>query len=114
MGMLYTIIVLFTLAALVGLYLITFVLRKKETPKAIAMVHGLLAVIAFVLLIVHTISSGADLVQAIVIFGLAALGGFILFTRDIKGRSLPKSLAIVHGLLAITGFVFLLVYALNK
>lgn len=114
MGMLYTIVVLFALAALLGLYLISFVLQKKETPKAIALMHGLLAVIAFVLLIVHTLNTGADLIQAIVIFGIAALGGIVLFMRDIAGRSLPKALAVIHGLLAVTGFVFLLIYAFNK
>jgi hypothetical protein len=113
MGMIYTAIGLFSVAALFGLYLISFVLQKKETPKAIAIVHGVFAATALILLIIHTINTGADLVQAIVIFIIAALGGIILFVRDIMGKELPRGLALAHGLLAVTGFVFLLMYALK-
>jgi hypothetical protein len=114
MGMIYTAIAIFAVAAMIGLYLISFVLQKKETPKAIAVVHGLLAATALILLIIHTINTGADLVQVIVIFVITALGGFVLFARDLMGKSLPKALAVAHGLLAVTGFIFLLVYAFTK
>jgi hypothetical protein len=114
MGMIYTAIAIFAVAAMIGLYLISFVLQKKETPKAIAVVHGLLAATALILLIIHTINTGADLVQIIVIFVITALGGLVLFARDLMGKSLPKALAVAHGLLAVTGFIFLLVYAFTK
>jgi hypothetical protein len=114
MGLIYTAIALFAIAALLGLYLISFVLRKQETPKAIAIVHGLFAATALVLLIIHTVQTGADLIQSIVLFVIAALGGIILFARDITGKSLPKSLAVAHGLIAVTAFVFLLFYAFMK
>ena len=114
MGLLYTAIAFFALAAILGLYLITFVLQQKETPKAIAITHGLFAATALVLLIIHTVQTGADLIQSIVLFVIAALGGIILFGRDITGKSLPKSLAVAHGLIAVTAFGFLLVYAFMK
>ena len=112
--MIYTAIALFAVAAMIGLYLLSLVLQTKETPKGLAILHGLLAATALVLLIVHMVKTGADIIQIIILFALAALGGFVLFARDLTGKSLPKSLAIIHGLLAITGFVFLLVYAFNK
>jgi hypothetical protein len=34
--------------------------------------------------------------------------GIVLITRDVTGKSLPKWLSIGHGLIAIAGFVFLL------
>jgi hypothetical protein len=114
MGLIYTAIALFAVAALIGIYLISFVLQKKETPKAIAVVHGLLAATALILVIVHTVQTGADLVQVIALFVITALGGIVLFARDIMGKSLPKALAVVHGLLAVTSFVFLLVYVFVK
>jgi hypothetical protein len=58
--------------------------------------------------------TGADLVQSIVLFIIAALGGITLFIRDITGKVLPVWLAVVHALLAVSGFIFLLIYALNK
>ncbi|HYG53378.1 MAG TPA: hypothetical protein VD905_20920 [Flavobacteriales bacterium] len=112
--MLYTIIALFAIAAIIGIYLISLVLQNKETPKAIAIVHGLFAATGLVLLIIYMINTGADLVQVIVLFAITALGGIVLFARDLMGKSLPKALALVHGLLAVTAFVFLLVYTFNK
>ena len=114
MGMIYASIGLFALAAMIGIYLLTLVLQKKETPKGVAIIHGLLAATALIFLIVHTVNTGADLVQVIVLFIIVALGGIVLFMRDITGKSLPKALAIGHGLLAVTAFVFLLVYAFKK
>lgn len=114
MGMIYTAIALFGIAAVIGIYLLSFVLQKKETPKAMAIMHGLLAATALVILIVHTADTGADIIQIIVLFVITALGGIVLFARDIMGKSLPNGLAIVHGLLAVTGFIFLLVYAFSK
>jgi len=114
MGMIYASIGLFALAAILGVYLISFVLQKKETPKAIAFTHGFLAAGALVLLIVHTVNTGADLIQAIALFSIAALGGFVLITRDLMGKTVPRGLAVVHGLLAVAGFVFLLVYAFGR
>jgi hypothetical protein len=52
-------------------------------------------------------------VESAVLFVIAALGGFIMMARDVTGKSIPKWLAVVHGLLAVTGFVLLLVFAFN-
>jgi hypothetical protein len=49
-----------------------------------------------------------------VLFIIAATGGFIVFVRDIINKPVPKWLAIVHGLIAVTGFIFLLMFAFNK
>lgn len=114
MELIYTAIGLFALAALIGLYMLTLVLQKKQVPKGLAITHGLLAATALVLLIIDMVKNGADTVQIVVLFIITALGGIVLFARDITGRSLPKSLAIVHGLLAVTGFIFLLIYTFGR
>lgn len=113
MELIYVAIALFSITAVLGLYLLVLVLQNKETPKGVAMGHGLLATTALVLVIIHTVKTGADLIQIIVLFAIAALGGFVLFARDITGKSLPKPLAVTHGLLAVSAFVFLLVYAFH-
>ena len=114
MELIYTAIGLFATAALIGLYMLSLVLQKKPVPKGAAITHGLLAATALVLLIVDMIKTGADTVQIVVLFVITALGGVVLFARDLTGRSLPWGLAIIHGLLAVTGFVFLLVYTFGK
>lgn len=114
MGLIYTAIGLFSAAALLGLYLLMCVLRQRETPKSIAIAHGVLAASALFLLIFHLVKTGADTVQTVVIFIFAAVAGLLLFMRDLSGRPLPKGLALVHAFLAVTGFVFLLVYTCQK
>jgi len=114
MELIYTAIGLFAVAAMIGLYMLMLVLQKKPVPKGAAIVHGLMAATALVLLIVDMIKSGADTVQIVVLFVITALGGIVLFARDLTGKSLPKSLAIIHGLLAVTGFIFLLIYTFGK
>lgn len=114
MNLIYTIIGLFALGALLGMYLLTLVLQNKETPKFVAFIHGLFVAVALVMLIVYTTKNGPGPVESLVLFVMAALGGFILIYRDLTGKSIPKWLAVGHGLLAVAGFVFLLVYTFKQ
>jgi len=49
------------------------------------------------------------LVAAIVLFGLAALGGSTLAFMRARDKSMPAPLSVGHGLLAATGLVLLIV-----
>jgi hypothetical protein len=108
--MIYTAISIFGLTAIIGLYLLTLLLRDKQIPKGAAIIHGLFAVTGLVLLIVYCIKFEAGPLESIIIFSIAALGGIILGYKDLTGRKIPKWLGIVHGVTAIAGFGFLLVY----
>jgi glucose uptake protein GlcU len=44
-------LVLFVIAALGGLYLVSFHMRQKPLPNAVIVVHGLVAVVAFLVLL---------------------------------------------------------------
>jgi RsiW-degrading membrane proteinase PrsW (M82 family) len=112
--MLYTAIGFFSLAAIFGLILLPYILRDKETPKSLALLHGLLAATALVLTIYYTVKHRPGPVESAVLFTIAALGGLVVFGRDITNKSIPKWLAVIHGLIAITGFVFLLIFAFSK
>ena len=109
--MVYTAIAFFALAAILGMILLSFILRGKETPKGMAIVHGLLAATGLVLTIYYTIKTRPGPVESAILFTIAALGGFIVFARDISNKPIPKWLAVVHGLVAVTGFIFLLIFA---
>lgn len=106
--MIYTVIAIFGLTAIIGLYLLTLLLLNKQVPKGAAIVHGLFAVTGLVLLIVYCARNEAGPIESIVIFVIAALGGIIMGYKDITGRTVPKWLGIVHGLTAVAGFAFLL------
>lgn len=110
--MLLTAIGFFSLAAFLGMILISYVLTNKNTPKGIAFTHGFIAAIGIILLIVYAFFHHPSPLISITLFILAAFGGFILIYRDIMGKSVPKWLAILHGLTALTGFVFLLIFTI--
>ena len=110
--MLITTIILFALAAALGLILITKVFNDEETPKTVVYSHGAAAGIALILLIVAYINQGDTfLMTSVLIFVVAALGGFIMFAKDLAQKTIPKWLAIIHALAAVTAFVWLLVAA---
>ena len=111
--MIYTAIALFSLAALLGMFLLGFVLKGKETPKAVVFTHGPLAAAGLVLLIIYAIDRSPGHLESIVLFTMAAAGGVVMLYRDITGKGIPKWLAIVHGLLAIAGFAWLLYFAFD-
>lgn len=109
--MLTTAIVLFALAALLGLYLLSYVLRDKQPPKAIAFIHGPVATTGLVLLIIYSFYNASSPWASIILFALAAMGGLMLFYKDLTGQKVPKALAIGHGLTAIVAFIFLIKFA---
>lgn len=103
-------IAFFSLAAILGMLLLSFVLRGKHTPKAFVFTHGPLALIGIILLIIYCTSNEPKPIESLILFLIAASGGIVLVARDIIGKTIPKWLGIIHGLIAITGFVGLLIF----
>ena len=106
--MLYAIIVLFLLAAVFGLIILKNWLTAQNTARATIYTHGVFAALGLVLLIVYYFQNkGKSLQTSIILFLVAAIAGFYMFFRDLKGEMSPTWLAIVHGLVAVAGFVFI-------
>ena len=112
--MLYTIIAILALTAILGMTLLSFVLRNKETPKLVTVLHGLFAATGLGFLLYYTFGNEPKPLEATVLLVIAALGGFIMVSRDLTGKPIPKWLAVTHGLIAVSGFIFLLIFTLNK
>ncbi len=111
MSTLYAAIGFFSLAIILGLLLLSQVLSNKPTTKAVAFIHGPFAATGIILLIIYASKHGPGLMESIILFIIAALGGIVLIARDLMGKTVPKWLAIVHGLTASIGFIVLLGYA---
>lgn len=109
--MLITSIVFFILAALLGLYLLSYILTGKHTPKRIVFIHGPLALIGLIILVVYAYIHTSSPWVSIILFIMAALGGVTMIYRDMTGKSVPKWMAIGHGLTATVGLIFLLIFA---
>ncbi|WP_276134038.1 hypothetical protein [Polluticoccus soli] len=112
--MLYTIIAVFALAAILGMTLLSYVLRSKETPKALMIFHGLFAATGLILLLSYVFGNSPGPKESAILFVIAALGGAVLVTKDLTGKPIPKWLAVTHGLLAVTGFILLLVFTFGN
>jgi len=102
-------IAVFIIAALGGATLAYLRFANKNIPMALALVHGVFGVIGLVLLILgFTSAGGRGIAAALVIFLIAAIGGFILFSFQLRSRPLPIPLVLTHGIAALVGFVTLL------
>lgn len=111
--MLYTIIAVFALAAILGMTLLSYVLKSKETPKALMIFHGLFAATGLILLLYYVFGNSPGPVESAVLFVIAALGGFVMVAKDLTGKPIPKWLAVTHGLIAVAGFIMLLVFTMQ-
>lgn len=109
-------IALFAAAAIGGATLAVLHFTGRKLPMALALLHGLLAVAAVIVLIIAVVklSAAGLLVIAVIIFALAALGGLGLFLGFyLPKKKLPSAGVVMHGLLAVSGFVLVLVFALS-
>lgn len=107
--MLYLTIGLFALAAVIGLLILKNWLTSANTSRTVVYAHGFFAATALILLLVLVLRSPAGYLRTgLILFVIAAIGGFFMFFRDLKGRMSPTWLALAHAALAVGGFVFLL------
>lgn len=112
--MLIAAIILFLIAALFGLVILIAILEDRPSHKRVVLLHGVLAGSAIFLMIMYLFMAGSSplLITSLVLFILAALGGLTLVTLDMKKKSIPKLLAVLHPVIAIAGLVALIIYVL--
>jgi len=103
-------IVLFAVAAVFGVINVIRIAVADRAPRATVYIHGLFAAVSLVLLVIYSIiNSAAAPIVALILFILAALGGFTLFGIDVATKKPPKWLGFVHGAVAVAGFVVLVI-----
>lgn len=109
--MIYSAIALFALSAALGLTILIAWLTKKNASRAVVYSHGIAAAAALVLLVIYASQNPEHFPKAsIILFVIAALGGFYMFFNDLGKKESPLAVAFIHGLLAIAGFVMLLAF----
>ncbi len=113
--MLFTAIVLFLIAAVFGLMTLIAVLKNNPTSRPTVLIHGAVAAIALLIVLVATVqATGPAPVASLILFLIAAAGGFILFAVDLQKKPLPKWLALVHPVVAALGLVSLIVFVVAR
>lgn len=113
--MLIAAIILFIIAAIFGLIILTAILKNNPTPKTIVFTHGPIAATALILVLIYLYYGPKDqlLITSAVLFILAALGGITLFTIDMSNKKIPKLLAVGHPILAVIALITLIIYVLQ-
>jgi hypothetical protein len=111
MKIIYTAIVVFGLTTLLGVYLISLVLRNKQTPKGIWLIHSLFSFAGLILLFFSLSVNMQGPVESTIVFVLAAFTGSYLFYKDITKLHPPKWIAVLQGILSILGYILLLSFA---
>lgn len=112
---LWTAVVLFAIAAAGGLVMAGVRTFSNSNPPAwLAMLHGLLAAAGLTLLLfaAFTVGISTYALWALILLILAALGGlFLNLGYQEKRKLLPKPVMYVHVLIAVIGFILLIVAA---
>ncbi len=106
---------IFIVALVFGILVLTQIWQNKPTPKLLVVCHGFAGILGLGILWIH-ILNGNDahlLLISAVLFSIAVLGGFILFTLDLTHHRIPKILALVHPLIALSALIVLVVYLLR-
>jgi hypothetical protein len=112
----WLIIALFAVAAVVGLTMAIAAFQGKFPPVPSAILHGVFAATALVLLLVAVLMKGAGgaALWALGCFLVAAIGGFTLaFGFHARKKPLPPGVVAGHALIAVVGFLLLLAGALK-
>lgn len=112
---LYVVIVLFAVAAVGGLVMAAVRITGNRNPPAwLAMLHGLLAAAGLTLLLFAQFTIGLPryALWALILLVIAAIGGlFLNLAFQEKRELLPKPVVYIHALIAVIGFILLIVAA---
>jgi hypothetical protein len=111
--MLYISIILFLIAAVFGVIIASAILRNQPTPKPLVYIHGLLGAIALAIVVIYVMQhSEKNPMISLVLLIIAALGGFVLFARDMSKKPGPFALVIIHAFVAVAGVIGLLLFVI--
>ena len=102
----------FLLAVVLGIYLLSLVLRSKQISKRVAIIHGLFAAAGLILLVVYPFYHHPAPILSMILFIFAALGGLTMMYKGMSGKPVPAWLACGHGTIALIAVATLIVFIL--
>jgi len=102
-------IILFSLTALIGLYLVVLGVRYRRKSLTIGLTHASAGLIAFGLLITQIIGSTINKYYnvAALLIVLALIGGLMLFALREANKPPPMILVSIHAVMALAGLLLL-------
>ena len=109
--MIYLPVFLFAIAAAGGLTLVIMRFSGRGLPWPVVIAHGVFAASGLVALIINVFSDTRNFLMnlALLLFLVAAIGGFTLLNFHLRKEKQPKSLIFIHGAVAIVSYILLIV-----
>jgi hypothetical protein len=112
--MIYLAIIILLAAAVFGLIIASAIIRNQPTPKPMVYIHGLLGALALAIIIFYVLKNpDNNPMVSLVLLCIAAVGGFILFGRDMSKKPGPVSLVVIHALMAVSGVLGLILFVMQ-
>ncbi|MCA9531660.1 MAG: hypothetical protein KC543_16135 [Myxococcales bacterium] len=110
-------LLLFALAAAVGLWLATRAARARSVPTTVAVLHGLLAgggIVALFAAIARGAPGRTGMMPTLTlaVFIVAAIVGLILFGSQLRRRPLSMPLIVIHAVAALSALALLALAAM--
>ncbi len=104
-------IILFAIAAVGGLTLVVMKFSGKGLPWPLVIGHGIFAASGLTVLIINVFNDAQNFLMnlSLVLFLVAAIGGFIVLTFHLRKKKQPNSLIFIHGAAAGLSFVLLVI-----
>jgi hypothetical protein len=111
--MLYLSITLFLIAAVFGVIIASAILRNQPTPKPLVYLHGLLGAVGLAIVVIYVLQHAEkNPMISLILLIIAALGGFVLFARDLTKKPGPVALVIIHAFVAVSGVLGLVLFVM--
>ncbi len=103
-------LLIFTVAAALGLYLASHILRGRFPPWSLSPVHAFLGLVGLALLLTPMLEGWTPtrLLVGAGLLSTAALLGLTLAVFHLRKKMPPKGLVLVHASAAVSGFLTLL------
>ncbi len=97
--------VFLVLAAILGLLLLGFELRKKEFPKVLGFLHPTLGLTGILMIVARHFIIGPlrFMDEGIVCLGIAVLFGLLLLLRGFGGQKMLRVFTVAHGVFGLLG-----------
>jgi hypothetical protein len=112
--MIYAAIVIFLIASVFGLIVASAIVRNQPTPKPMVYLHGLFGAAALAIVVIYVLKNpDNNPAVSLVLLVIAALGGFVLFARDMSKKPGPLALVIIHALMAVSGVLGLILFVMG-
>ena len=113
MATIFTALVFFGIAAILGLSLIFLIFRNKRVPARLLLIDGVLECTGILLLIIYSFTRTPGPIESLFILIVAAVIGALLGYKTLNGKHAPKWLAVGHEVMMVTGFLFLLSFVMG-